>query len=77
MYWDPSGVWALLAVGGVLGVVVAGATRFSAAERPQLRQSPLLFVEACLDVVLTGLGIGMLAVFLILLVAQGFVALGL
>jgi hypothetical protein len=75
MHWDPTGVWVLMAAGCLLGIIGSSLTRFSVEGRPSLRQSPLLLVEACLDVVLTGLGIGMGAVFLVLLVAQAFVAL--
>ena len=74
--WNTSGVWLMLAVACTMSVIGAARARFRVVERPHFREAPLVFLETCLDALLTGVGVGIGAVFLIMLVADGIHALG-
>jgi hypothetical protein len=73
--WDTTGVWVMLALACALGVIGALRAKFAVAERPHIRQAPMPFLGACIDALMTGLGLGMAAVFLILMLAAAFNAL--
>jgi hypothetical protein len=77
MIWDTTGVWVMLAIGCVVGVSGALRVRLGVAGRPPLRQAPIQFLGACIDALLTGLGIGIGGVFLVMMLARAIHALGL
>jgi hypothetical protein len=58
-----------------LGVIGALRAKFGVAERPHIRHAPMPFLGTCIDALMTGLGVGMAAVFLILMLAAAFNAL--
>jgi hypothetical protein len=75
--WDATGLWVLLVIGCGIGVIAATRSRLRVAGRPRLRDAPLPFVGICIEALVTGLGCGMAAVFIIVLVADAMRAFGL
>jgi len=77
--WDATGLWVMLAIGSALGVVVAARVKFRAPDRMprRFRDAPVAFLGACVDAVLTGIGVGIAAVFVIMVLAGVLFALGL
>ena len=75
MTWNTTGVWVMLAVACTVNVIGAARARFRVVERRHFREAPLVFLETCLDALLAGVGVGIGAVFLIMLVADAIHAL--